>query len=375
MKSFSKNSLIFISIFFLSTCFIFSQNPANTGSFNFQKMRWSHVATQMPESWYHSDEAKQVAENVLFAQKESGGWEKNKPYHRPLSDEDKAYYAANKSKYGATIDNGATSTEMLFLAKIYSHTHIEKYKSAFLKALDYLLEAQYENGGWPQFYPYRDGNKIGYSSHITYNDDAMVNVMKILRDISYQHPRFQALELEESYIQKAEKAVIKGTDCILKTQIKVNTVPTVWCAQHDEFTLAPAGARSYELASFSGAESTGVVLFLMSLKNPSAEIIQSVDGAVQWFKDHQLNGIKVERKREDGFKFNTTVVEDADAPPIWGRFYDLDTEKPFFCDRDGIKKNSLDEIGEERRNGYSWYTNAPAKVIEEYPNWKASLHR
>jgi pectinesterase len=40
------------------------------------------------------------------------------------------------------------------------------------------------------------------------------------------------------------------------------------------------------------------------------------------------------------------MIPTANAKPIWARFMDLETNEPFFCDRDGIKKKSLDQIGE-----------------------------
>ena len=46
----------------------------------------------------------------------------------------------------------------------------------------------------------------------------------------------------------------------------VNGRRTVWCAQHDETTLRPAGARTYEHASLSGYESVGIVRFLMGIE-------------------------------------------------------------------------------------------------------------
>ena len=42
-------------------------------------------------------------------------------------------------------------------------------------------------------------------------------------------------------------------------------------------------ARSYELPSISGAESVGVIRFLMELDEPSPEIIAAVQGAISWF--------------------------------------------------------------------------------------------
>jgi pectinesterase len=55
---------------------------------------------------------------------------------------------------------------------------------------------------------------------------------------------------------------------------------------------------------------------------------------------------------------------------MWARFYELENNRPFFCDRDGIKKYTLAEIGYERRNGYSWYSDSPQKILDKYPEWK-----
>jgi len=49
---------------------------------------------------------------------------------------------------------------------------------------------------------------------------------------------------------------------------------------------------------------------------------------------------------------------------------ELENNRSFFCDREGIKKYSLMEIGQERRNGYGWYSEAPQKVLDTYPAWK-----
>jgi pectinesterase len=74
-----------------------------------------------------------------------------------------------------------------------------------------------------------------------------------------------------------------------------------------------------------------------------------------------------------GTLVNKKVIPDALAEPLWGRFMELDDNRVFFCDRDGIKKYTLTEIGSERRNGYRWYTNEPQKVLNEYPNWKKKV--
>jgi len=352
-------------VFALMAC-VFSSAQAQS----YLDKSWKEVATQMPDEWYGTTEAKDVAANVLLCQKDIGGWAKNKPYHHPLNEGEKAGYEESKGEIGATIDNGATTREMLFLAKVYTQQPEKQYRDAFMLGLNYLFEAQYENGGWPQFYPVRQGERLLYSGDITYNDDAMVNVMRLLEDVFKDHKQFKALNIDDKTKAKAKAAFDKGVYCILKTQIRVNGEPTVWCAQHDPVTLEPAKARKYELPSFSGAESVNIVDLLMDLENPSPEVIVAVEGAVKWFENHKVEGIRLEKQvNKDGEK-DLIVVPDANAKPMWARFYDLDTEKPYFCDRDGIKKNTLAEIGYERRNGYGWYTNLPEKILKAYPKWE-----
>jgi len=354
--------LISIAVLTLTTTLSIAQD----NSPDYLSKSWKEVATKMPSEWYGSDEAKSVAENVLLAQKEIGGWEKNKDYHKKFSESERAHYINEKSEIGATFDNGATITELRFLAKVYSQIKDERYKNAFEKGLNYIFISQYENGGWPQYYPLRSG----YYCRITYNDDAMVNTMQFLKEICSDNKEFASLQISSETKAKAQQAFNKGVECILNTQIIINGKRTVWCAQHDQITLAPANARSYELASFSGSESVGIVLLLMEIDNPSKEIIAAVNGAVQWFENNKIEGIKLENVINKDGKKDRVVVEDKNAPTLWGRFYDLETSKPFFCSRDGVKKKSLAEISHERRNGYSWYVNGAEKVLKKYPEWK-----
>ena len=260
---------------------------------DYLKKSWKDVATRMPAKWYGTEEAKLVAENVLMSQKTIGGWEKNKPYHHPFSDSEKAHYITDKDEIGATFDNDATITELRFLAKVYSNIKDKRYKQAFDKGLNYIFIAQYENGGWPQFFPIREGN-VAYSGHITYNDNAMVNIMRFLKEIYTEDELYASLQISKQDLLRAKVAFEKGIQCFLNTQIRVDGQPTVWCAQHDSVTLAPAKARSYELPSFSGSESVGIVWALMDLEDPSDEIIASVEGAVRWFEKNKISGVRLD---------------------------------------------------------------------------------
>ena len=140
---------------------------------------WKFVATQMPDDWYGSVESKEVAGNVLLYQRDAGGWPKNIPVQNPLTEAEKAKINDDKGLNDAIFDNGATTTEMKFLARMYNKTKTEAYKESFNRGLKFILDAQYENGGWPMFCPLRKG----YYTHITFNDNAIVNILEMLRDI------------------------------------------------------------------------------------------------------------------------------------------------------------------------------------------------
>ena len=153
---------------------------------------------------------------MLLYQRDSGGWPKNIDMAKPLGDRQRAALLRQKKKNDSTIDNGATFTQLSFLARVYTAQKQERHRESFLSGLDYLLKAQYPNGGWPQFYP----DLSGYYKHITFNDGAMIGVMKLLRDVAAEKPAYAFVD--EARRERAAAAVEKGIECILKTQVVVN---------------------------------------------------------------------------------------------------------------------------------------------------------
>jgi PelA/Pel-15E family pectate lyase len=326
-------------------------------------------AMKQPAAWYGGIESSRIADNLLLYQRDAGGWDKNIDMALALGPVTRAEIAKEKSAPEAhsTIDNDATYTQLRYLARVYAATKQARFAESFRRGFAYLMKAQYPNGGWPQFYPLRQG----YWSHITYNDDAMIGVMELLRDIAARRPEFAFLTDAER--AQGKRALDKGVECILKTQVTQNGKLTVWCAQHDEKTLLPAKARAYEHPSLSGSESVGIVQFLMGIEHPSPQVVKAVESAVAWFRASQITGIRVERKPAPGTPkgFDDTVVQDPSAPPLWARFYELGTNRPIFSGRDSIIKYSLAEIEYERRNGYRWYVDRPRTLLDvDYPAWE-----
>jgi pectate lyase len=303
-----------------------------------------------PADWFRSADGRKATANVLSWQAAPGDWPKNEDTaSKPFSGE--------RKKLQGTFDNGATTGELRFLARAWLATADAQCRDAFLRGFDHILKAQYPNGGWPQYFPLSKQ----YHRHITFNDETMVRLLELLREVAAADDlRF----VDAARRQAARAAFDRGIACILKCQIVVRGTPTVWCAQHDEVTLAPAAARSYELPSLSGSESAGILRLLMSIEQPSPEIIRAVKAGAAWFETAKLKGIKV--TKVDG---DRRVVEDPSAPPVWARFYEIETNQPFFCGRDGVKKARLAEIEKERRNGYAWYGSWGEGVAKAYAKW------
>ncbi len=319
-------------------------------------------------AFYLTDEARRVGDLVLAYQRVTGGWPKNIDMSRPLSDEEMAQVMADKSRRDdSTTDNDATNIQLNYLARLYKATHEESYKDAVQRGVDYLLSGQYANGGWPQFWP----EMRGYQIHITFNDNAMVNTMLLLRQIADSEAPFDGKVVDKSTRKKAREAFDKGIECILNTQIKHDGELTVWCQQHDRETLLPAPARAYELPSYCSSESASIVSLLMSLPKPSARVKQAVHAAMRWFDRYKLTGLRVVRETDSDGVMNTRLISDSTGHVMWARFYDLQRCEPYVCDRDGIPRRHLEDIGAERRNGYGWFQDRPAALYGQYRAWAA----
>jgi len=317
-----------------------------------------------PDAWYASKEALSIAQNVISYQSDLGGWPKNTV--KPTQP-----YRGARKDLRPTFDNGATMDEMRLLARIHQATRDRDCATAFQRGLHYILKAQYPNGGWPQSFPL----STQYHRHITFNDGSMVRVMMFVREVSTDR-LYSFVSLRDR--DQAARAWEKGLDCILRCQIRLKGQLTVWCAQHDEITLAPRKARSYELPSLSGSESVGITRLLMSIEKPSPEVARAVDAAIAWFERAAIRGIRIQRiddpKAPRGR--DHIIVRDPKARPLWARFYDLEDQQPMFCDRDGIPKRNFSDLGYERRNGYAWYGNWAQNLVEkEYPRWKKTHAR
>ena len=326
--------------------------PWRSYTFHGVRLVWSPFAKES-DSWFATWEARAVADNMISYQTVYDGWPKN------LNMFEQGFQGEKFTKnWGTTLDNGATVRQLRFLGRVCYATQLERAVDSFVRGLDFLLNLQYPNGGFPQRYP--EGHD--YGDFITFNDDVMARALRLLRNIS-DKPEFAWVDVERR--TRARAAYEKGLRCTLDCQIVVGGRRTIWGGQHDPVTLEPRPARSFEPNGLCSRESAAVAVFLMSLKNPSADVVEAVEAAVTWFREARITGTRL--AREDG---DLVLVEDANAPPLWARFYDLEGGRPMFAGMDGVVKYAINEIDRERRNGYGWYNQAGEVVFQAYAEWK-----
>jgi PelA/Pel-15E family pectate lyase len=331
-----------------------------------------------PDDWFNTQDGKRIADNILSWQNANGGWWKNydpseprpNPMPPPKLNDGAPGDTEDVWRPVSTYDNDATHSEMRVIAHAWRVTKDQRCADSFNRALHYVFESQYPNGGFPQRYPLQEN----YGRYITFNDDAMTEVTRLLREVSEGKEDFSFVSPDDRV--KAQTAYVKAIDCILACQIKVNGKRTVWSQQHDALTLVARGGRAFELPGLCGAESSKIVLLLMEIPRPEPSVKDAVESAVAWYESSKITGKRVETITVSQFPKgrDRVLVDDSGAPPLWARFYDIETNQPFFVSRDGVKRNSMTEISNERRVGYNWYGRWGDRVFKEYAKWKQRIN-
>jgi PelA/Pel-15E family pectate lyase len=311
-------------------------------------------------AWYGSPEAVQVADVVVSFQTPAGGWGKNVRRSGALRQRGQSYVIGHR--YVGTIDNAATATELRFLARVQAQLpgpRGQVYRDAFAKGVRYLLESQYPNGGFPQAYPLQGG----YSDAITFNDDAIVHALELLATVAARQGDYRFVP--EALAAQAGAALERAVRMLLAAQVVAGGVRTGWGQQHDALTLAPAGARNYEPASLASHESGSVLLFLMRLPDPSADVVAAVHAGAAWLRRTALHDVEWTHKSPEG----RHLEPKPGAAPVWARYYDLASRKPIFGERDHAIHDDVMDLAPGRRNGYGWFVAGPSKALAVYETW------
>lgn len=318
-----------------------------------------------------------IADNLLLMQRDHGGWVQNRDPLQIFSADDEAALLAEKAEPGGSFDNRNVFTQIEYLMGAYALTGDARYLSGAEAGLSYLLHNQFAGcGGWPHTVP----AETAYQSRITVADEVFSGPLMLLRRISESKAPFDQFDAATKL--RATEALGRAEACLLKLQVRQGGRLTSWAGQYDPETLAPMGGRSFELPAIVSQESAAILKYLMSIKNPSPEVIASVEGGVAWLSEVALTGVRLETvplETEAEYKyhdatFDRRLTEDPNAPRLWARFYDLEDNSVVLANRDGIRVARFDEVLAERRTGYSWYGDWPEKLISrDYPKWRCRM--
>jgi PelA/Pel-15E family pectate lyase len=333
-------------------------------------------------AFYASEDARRTADVIVSFQTPAGGWGKNMAYNEGVRKPGQAYVPNNLShfldandfdrpkepewNYVGTLDNDATSTQLKFLARVQAAAPgVEgaTYRASFVRGIEYLLKAQFPNGGWPQVWPLEGG----YHDAITFNDNAVTQAAEVLSSVAEGKGDygFVAPPLR----QRAGKAARAAVGIVLRAQVVVDGRKTVWAQQHDALTLKPVAGRNYEPAALSSGESAHLLVYLMAIEQPTPEVRTAVEAGVAWLRETAIRGFEWSggRATPGGRK----LVAKEGAGPMWARYYSFRTGKPIFGDRDRTIHDDVAELSLERRNGYAWFSAGPEEALKRYESWKA----
>jgi hypothetical protein len=144
----------------------------------------------------------------------------------------------------ATFDDAGTAEASQLLLRVYLEKRERQYRAPLNKAIQFILDAQYPNGGWPQRFPFVEGGGLhgnpDYTPYITFNDDVAGENIEFLL---YVH---QTLGSND---RRLVDAIQRGMDIFVATQ---QPMPQpAWGLQHYPDTLKPAPARTIEPRAFA----------------------------------------------------------------------------------------------------------------------------
>lgn len=296
--------------------------------------------------------ARGAADALARGQLESGGWDYMvdfDPQKFPLSyhrtDKGRLFPAeAAKRRNVTTFDDNNTQSALRFLmefveaAKAAPDVRDAQIRTAMEYGLAKMIESQYPNGAWPQRYdgkprdnaefPVKAAHypkdyprkypKVNYIGHYTFNDNAIHDCIGVMLDAYHRYGK-------PEFLASAKKA----GDFMILAQLP--EPQPAWAQQYNA-DMEPAWARAFEPPAITGCESAGVIKGLIELyiETGDEKYMKPIPPALAWYKRSAL------------------------APDTWARYYELQTNKPIFGDRDGRIYYRVEDISEERQKGYSW---------------------
>lgn len=287
---------------------------------------------------YYYDAAVEVALSLIAAQHPSGGWN----YLYDFAGEASArrwYDTIGKNGwrleefhhyYGnATFDDAGTAEASQFLLRMTLERDDERFAAALEKAIRFILDSQYENGGWPQRFPFVEDapalhGRPDYTRYITFNDD-----------VAGENIKFLLMVWQTMGDQRAMDSITRAMRVFAATQ---QPAPQAgWGLQHTLDDLAPIGARSYEPDALVTHTTAGNISLMLDFYEWTGDMqfLDRIPEAVDWLESVRLSGDEIKmpgREFPTFIEFGTNralINHRRGSNVVNGEYYqDYDPEKP-----------------------------------------------
>ena len=303
---------------------------------------------------YYYDQAKRVANALIWGQLPCGGW--NYVFDFAGENSLKEWYSTVgkagwrleefQHYYGnATYDDGGTMEAATFLLRMYVEKNDPIYRPALEKVIHFVLESQYPIGGWPQRYPLRYDHpfhgKPDYTSFITLNDDVIPLIIEFLTQC------YQALGM-----QNLKEPILRAMYLI--PTLQQGAPYAGWADQYTVEDLKPAHARSYEPRAINTSTTAAMVHLLMDYYKLTADsrFLIGIPAAIDYLETLPLPKELIER---GGQPARRRAATDSDSF-MTARFIHPETGEPQFVHREGTNVY----------NGRYFYDNQPEGTLAHY---------
>jgi len=265
--------------------------------------------------------ARDAAGALMWGQLACGGWDHKIDFDPVQSrhwyyrrDKEAGRAAVNGQRNQGTFDDNTSQHALRLLISVDKALGFkdEELHHAARYGLQFVLNAQFPNGAWPQRWPLWPKH---FSAYYTFNDNAINDYISVM---------LQAYIIygDERYFT----AVKKGGDFIILSQLPK---PQAGWAQQYDWDMRPGWARVFEPPACNASVTPHNIATLMALYRATKDdrYLAPIPAAFEWLQASRLGNGK------------------------WARFYELETNRPLYVTKDDEVVYVYDD---RTRPGYSW---------------------
>jgi hypothetical protein len=168
------------------------------------------------------------------------------------------------------------------LLRLYLERGSSRLREPLERAVQFVLDSQYENGGWPQRFPRVEG-EVEYAPYITFNDA-----------VADENIKFLLMVYHTLGDERALAAIRRAMEIFPATQ---QPAPQAgWSLQHHHETLALMGARTYEPLSLATHTTAGNIAQMLDFYEwtGARRFIERIPEALAWLDSVRLRDEQVQ---------------------------------------------------------------------------------